>query len=257
MSSNTSLDVIWMFVLPLFAVLLPLWIGQRFGVYVRKTAGEIQDSPVGSAVGATLGLLAFMLGFTFQMVSDRFEKRKELSTEEVAGIRTTYLYAGLIPEPFRSETRKQLVEYVDLRVELRKDFSKLPEAKLKSQQILDSLWSYSEALAAQDRSSEAYSLYTASVGELVKLFNQRIAIVQIRIPAVILYVLSFVAFFSTLMLGYQFGINGKASILMILLLGIVFAAVMWLIMALDHPETGLIQVSDAPMKELVRQLHRR
>jgi hypothetical protein len=256
MNNNPLLAVAWMFLLPLLAVLLPLWLGQRYGIYVRKS-GDIQDSPVGSAVGATLGLFAFMLGFTFQIVGDRYEKRKELSVEEISGIRTTYLYAGLIPEPYRSETRKHILRFVDLRIELQKDLSKFRQAKVESQQILDSLWSYSETLAAQDRSSEAYSLYTASVGDLVKLFNQRVTIAQIRIPPLVLYVLSFVAFFSTMMLGYQFGINGKASFLMIFLLGIVFASVMWLIFALDHPESGLIKISDVPLKELYQQFHRR
>ena len=246
-----------MFLLPLLSILLPLWLGQRYGIYVKKKSLEIHEGPLGSAVGATLGLFAFMLGFTFQMVINRFDKRKELFVTEMTDIRTSFLYAGLIPEPLRSQARNTIVAYVDLRVEFRKDLSRYEETKLRSLRMLDSLWKYAEVLAAQDRSSEAYSLYTSAVAGIVNLFNQRVAITEARLPKTVLRVLSFVAFFSTLLLGYQFGISGRVSTVMNLLLGITFAAVMWLIFALDNPDAGIIQISDAPLKMLHQQLHQR
>jgi len=245
-----------MFLVPLFAILLPLWLGQRYGVYVRKGRGEMHDAPISSAVGASLALFAFMLAFTFEMVGDRFAKRKELLMTEISDIRTSYLTAGLVPEPIRSQARKLIVEYVDIGVELSRDVSKLEQAKLRSQEILDSLWHYSEELAAQDRSSEAYSLFTSSLNNLVSSFNERVAtVLQFHLPSAILYVLSFVAFLSTLALGFQFGISGNVSFMVNLLLGITFAAVMWLVFALDHPEAGVIRISDAPLMTLHKQLH--
>ena len=245
-----------MFLVPLFAILIPLRLGQRYGAYIRKTRGEMQDAPISSAVGASLALFAFMLALTFDMVGDRFAQRKELMVNEISDIRTSYLNAGLVPEPIRSQARKFIVEYVDIRVELSRDASKLEQAKLRSQRILDSLWHYSEELAAQDRSSEAYSLFISSISSLVSSFNERVSVVlQFHLAPAILYVLSFVAFLSTLALGFQFGISGKVSFLVNVLLGITFAAVMWLIFALDHPEAGVIKISDAPLMTLQQQLH--
>src|SRR5262249_22385436 len=146
------------------------------------------------------------------------------------------LRTGLIPEPFRSDSRKILVEYVDVRAELALDGSKLAYAMSRSQQILDSLWNSAEALAAADRSSEAYALFTTSVNDLVDLYNQRITMTfEYRIPVTILWVLFFIAFFSMLALGYQFGVSGKGNFAINLLLSIIFAAAMWLIFALDRP----------------------
>ena len=257
MSNGPILPTLWMFLVPFFAILIPLWLGERYGNYLRKRRGEMHDAPISSAVGASLALFAFMLALTFDMVGDRFAKRKELLVNEISDIRTSYLNAGLVPEPIRSKSRKFLVEYVDLRVELRRDLSKLEPIRLRSHVILDSLWHYSEELAAQDRSSEAYSLFMSSISNLVRSFNERITVaLQFRLPSAILYVLSFVGFFSTLALGFQFGVSGKASFLVNLLLGITFATVMWLILALDHPETGVIQISEAPMMTLQQELHR-
>lgn len=256
MSNPTLLATLWMFLVPLFAILLPLWLGQRFGLYFKKKIGEMPDAPISSAVGASLALFAFMLAFTFEIVGNRFERRKELMVNEISDIRTSYLNAGLVPEPMRSQARKFIIEYVDVRVELSRDPSKLEQAKVSSQRILDSLWHYSEELAAIDRSSEAFSLFISSITGLVSSYNERVTVaLQFHLPPAILYVLSFVAFLSTLALGFQFGISGKVSFLVNLLLGITFAAVMWLIFALDHPEAGVIKISDAPLMTLQQQLH--
>lgn len=216
----------------------------------------MEDAPISSAVGATLALFAFMLAFTFDMVGERYGKRKELLVNEISAIRTSYLNAGLVPEPIRSESRKFILEYVDIRVDLSLHPARLEEVKARSQTILDSLWHYSEELAAVDRSSEAYSLFIASIANLVSSFNERIAVaLQFRLAPAILYVLAFVGFFSTLALGVQFGVSGKVTFLVNVLLGITFAAVMWLVFALDNPETGLIKISDAPLMTLQQQLH--
>lgn len=157
MGNVSFFTIIGMFLIPFVSVLIPILAGQYYGLKIRKR-GEISDSPVGAVVGAALGLLAFMLAFTFQIVDNRYNNRKELLLEEVSIIRTTYLQSGLIPDSLRTASRKLLVEYTDLRVSIAKDITpeKLHKAKLRSDVILDSLWGFSEALAAQDRSSEAY-----------------------------------------------------------------------------------------------------
>jgi hypothetical protein len=257
MASSPLLMAFWMFLVPLIAVLLPIWIGQRYGAYIKKTGREIQEAPVGSVVAGSLGLLAFILGLTFEIVGNRLDKRKELMLNEASDIRTSYLCAGLVPEPYKSRARKMIVEYVDIRIELIKETSSSTAVIARSQQILDSLWSYSEALAAQDRSSEAYSLFISSISRNVALFNERIAVTfQLRLPKAILLVLCLVAFFSMTMLGYYFGITTKLSVPLSLGLAMTFAAVMWLIFALDRPEAGLIKLSQEPFITLQQQLHR-
>jgi hypothetical protein len=211
--------------------------------------------PIGSIIGAAFGLLAFMLAFTFQIAADRYNSRKQLLLEEVTNIRTTYLRAGLIPEPFRSATKKLLVEYVELRVELSKDLSKLENAMSRSQQILDTFWNYAEKLAELDRSSEVYALYTSSVNDLVNNYNHRVTMtLEYRIPVLIIWILFLIAFFSMLLLGYQFGISGKGSFGLNLILAFIFAVVMFLILALDRPEMGLAKLSQKPMMTLQGQL---
>jgi hypothetical protein len=254
MHTNPYLQIVGMFLIPLIIVLIPIMFGQRYGAYRSKKSTNLQPASVGAVVGAAFGLLAFMLAFTFQIGANRYSDRKELLLKEVTNIRTTYLRADLIPEPFRSDTKKLLVEYVGLRVELGKDNSKLDFAMSRSQQILDELWKYTAALAQMDRSSEIFALYTTSVNDLVDNYNHRITLsFEYRIPSVILLILSIVAFLTMFTLGYQFGISGKGSFRINLLLAVIFALVMFLILVLDKP--NLSQLNQKPLLTLQKQLH--
>jgi hypothetical protein len=256
MTSDKIFAIALMFLIPFIAVLVPILLGQRYGQYRKKKSEDVPHAPIGSVVGAAFGLLAFMLAITFQIAANRYDTRKQLLLEEVTNIRTSWLRAGLIPEPYRSNTKKFLVEYVDLRVDLANDFSKLNAGLSRSQQILDSLWKYTEALAEQDRSSEVYALYTTSVNDIINSYNQRVSVsLQYRIPPAVLFVLFIISFVSMFVLGYQFGISGKGNLRLIILLSVIFAIVMFLILALDQPEKGLATINQKPMFTLQQQLH--
>jgi len=256
MQIKPALELAVIFLIPLLTVLVALFLGQRYGMYRIKKSLELPSSSVGSVVGAVFGLLAFVLAFTFQIAANHFDSRKSLLIEEVTNIRTVYLRAGLIEEPICSDTKKLLVDYVDMRVELTRDFSNLNQVLSRSQQILDTLWSYAELLAMRDRSSEVYALYTSSVNDLVDNFNQRVTLaLEYRIPVAVFYVLYVILFFSMLVLGYQFGVSGKGSFRINILLATVFTVVMFLITALDRPEMGLAKINQEPLYTLQNQIH--
>ena len=131
MDFKTILDLAGLFFIPFFIVLIPTIIGHRFGILRRKDQDELQHAPVGTIVGSAFALLAFMLAFTFQIATNRYDARKELLLEEVTNIRTTYLRAGLLKEPMRSDAKKLLLEYIDIRAELARDTSTLTISAIK------------------------------------------------------------------------------------------------------------------------------
>jgi hypothetical protein len=256
MNNINLFEAVKLFFIPFFIVFIPILIGRHYGKFRSKSSSDLQQGPVGATIGTVFGLLGFMLALTFQIAANRYGARKELLLDEVANIRTTYLRAGLIEEPIRSEAKKILAEYTDIRIEAARDPSKLDYLMTRSEQILDILWDYSITLADKDRSSEIYALFTTSVNDLVTNYNQRITMtLEYRIPAtifVILYVITFLSMFS---LGYFFGISGKGSFRINVLLAVIFAMVIFLIIALDRPETGLAKMNQKPMQTLQKQLH--
>src|SRR4029450_7972437 len=87
-----------LFLAILILVLLSVEGGYRLGKYRRSRSEEEKEAPVGAMAGATLGLLAFILAFTFGLAAARFDTRRQLLLDEANAIGTAYLRAGMLPE---------------------------------------------------------------------------------------------------------------------------------------------------------------
>src|SRR5690349_19575067 len=182
-------------IFPLSLILIAVSIGNKIGIKYREKSG-LDYGIMGSVVGASLGLLAFMLAFTFDIAATRYDSRKQLFLDEVTSIRTAYMEAGLLKDTPRIACKKLLEENVDLRVEMARDPRTLDKVKQRTTEIHAALWQQAEALAREDRSSEIYALFTNAVSEVIGLQNRRVVVaLQFRIPHVVLGVMYFIAFF--------------------------------------------------------------
>ena len=97
-----------LFIAILLVVLLSVECGYRLGKFRRSRTELEKDAPVGTIVGATLGLLAFILAFTFGLAAARFDTRRQVLLDEANAIGTTYLRAGMLPE--RGEKIRNLLQ---------------------------------------------------------------------------------------------------------------------------------------------------
>ena len=77
-----------------------------------------KEAPIslGPMVGGLLGMLAFVLAFTFSMASSQHDLRKQNVLEEANSIGTAYLRADLIDKQHGTEVKRLLREYVDVRL---------------------------------------------------------------------------------------------------------------------------------------------
>lgn len=240
------------FVVPFVVTILTIVVGEKMGKRHVKRYGTIDEASVSTVVGGAMALLAFLLAFTFQMVSDKLDIRRELLLDDVSTIRTTSLQAGLLPEPYKTRTRVLLKEYTNLRVQLAGDVTKAQEVIARSHSIADSLWRFSEEISALDRSSDSYSLFISSTNDLIEILNKRVTMsLEYRIPETILWVLFAISTATMLGLGFQFGTKGTGSMKLYIFWSVVFACVVWLIFILDRPETGMVRLS----QEAVFKLH--
>jgi len=261
MSSDFWLEKIplWgVFGITVVMVLLSIWTGAFLGNRRRRHPDLESESSFNTIIGATLGLLAFMLAFTFGIAADRYQIRKQLLLNEVNAIGTAYLRAGLLLEPHRSEVQELLREYVDIRANLAREttnqqIEKLKEAFFRSEALQDQLWSHAVALAAADRSSEIDALFISSLNEVIDFHNSRVTVLQYHIPTLIWYVLFFITILSMATVGFQSGLSGKSSFKMGIVLALTFSAVIFLIADLDRV-TGNLQVNQQPMFDLQKKL---
>lgn len=219
---------------------------------IRRTSpGGNQEGPIGSAVGATLGLLAFMLAFTFGLAASQRGERRNLLLDEVNAIGTTFLRADLIPEPHRSDVRRLLRRYVDIRLEVSGQNEKLPEAIRESKLVQEQIWKHAAALPdAELKQPDLTALFIESLNEMIDMQTSRVTVGVYRVPDVIWLVLAALTVVSMAVVGYQFGVSGRGNWLVTVGLGLSFSLVILLIVDLDRTSSGFLKISNQPMVEL-------
>ena len=186
-------------------ILVAIEAGYRLGNQRRRRSREEDKSPLSEMVAATLGLVAFLLAFTFGLAASRFDLRRSLILDEANAIGTAYLRTSLLPEPHRSESRKLLREYVAFRsVDARED--RIAESLARSEALHGQLWSRAVQASQAASSPVLASLYIQSLNEVIDLHSKRIALgLRNRIPATIWAALYFVSCVGLAVMGYLRG----------------------------------------------------
>ncbi|WP_193163006.1 bestrophin-like domain [Microbulbifer hainanensis] len=235
-------------------VLIALAVGNLFG---RRTArrGKSGDASLGSAVAATLALLAFMLAFTFNMAANRFIQRKALLLDEVNIISTTYLRADLLPAPERKRARALLAEYVNLRDFHPSKVVDFEERLVRSEAIQRELWQIVGQLSTSGYDGLRLRGFYEVLNELIDSNTSRLYVgINYHIMPPIwaaLYVITALAMFG---IGFQQGVGRRGSLQVELSLALAFSVVIVMIADLDRSYQGLLIVEQTPMSELNERL---
>ena len=118
-SGYASMIPLWL-VFPITCiVVLAFWeIGYRFGHRVTGVEKPETEQSITTLVSIIVGLVVFLLAFTFNMAAGRFQDRRDVLIEDVNAIGTTYLRTETIAEPERSKIKALLRQYVDDRMDL-------------------------------------------------------------------------------------------------------------------------------------------
>lgn len=249
---------LWLlFVLTALLVLVSIEAGYRIGEFRRRRSPHTSDVPIGSAISSTLGLLAFLLAFTFGMSATRFDMRRQLLLDEVNAIGTCYLRADFVPEIQREPLRITLREYVHVRAELSQHPQTLSDDLARSQKLLDEMWEIAGSVGRANSESVMVSLFVDSLNSVIDFHTKRTVVGGYRIPNVIWDSLYLVSILSMAGVGYQFGMASRRDLAVSLLLTLAFSVVMGLIADLERGFEGTMQVSQQPMVDLDRQLSSR
>src|SRR5437868_5263164 len=151
-----------LFVATVAIVALSVEAGFRLGRYRRQGSDAEKEAPVGAIAGATLGLLAFVLAFTFSLAASRFDSRRGIVLQAPNAIGTCYLRAGLLTAPPNAAARKLLRDYVDVRLRAA-ETGTLDEAMAKSDELHNALWSQATEAANKDPHSIVTGLFIQSL----------------------------------------------------------------------------------------------
>jgi len=242
--------------LPLIVVisLLTLEAGYRLGSWRHSRFAEEKEAPVAAMAAAVLGLLAFMLAFTFSLAASRFDARRQAVLHEANAIGTTYLRTRLLPDAQRAEIARLLRRYTALRAQRLKP-DNIDEVLAESEKLQDQMWSQAVAAAEQNSGSIMTALFLESLNESIDLHSERVFVgLYSRIPITIWLLLLGLVVLGMVSLGYQAGLSATRRSLQMPIFAFAFSCVLYLIVDLDRAHEGLLQISQQAMVDLHNSL---
>jgi len=261
------LDLVPIWLLFICAIALMIFfieVGFRLGKRSLQNAKKAQTSQVRAIMGAGLGLLAFMLAFTFSTAQSHFELRVQSVAEEARIARNAFMQADLLAEPERTQAKQLLKDYIDLRSNMRNPSNlniseALAELISLSEQIQKKLWTLavnaSRQNAADQAAEKSNDMFMASVLALIDIHFTRVhSSIMNRIPLTIWITLYLMAALSMIIMGYQAGLTEKRSPVATVTLAVAFSAVILLITDLDRPVMRFFQVNRQLLVDLDRYM---
>jgi len=234
--------------------------GFRLGKNAQAGSRKAQTAQVRAIMGAGLGLLAFMLAFTFATAQSHFEARVQSLAEEARIARNAFMQADLLAEPRRSQAKQLLKDYIEIRSDSRtftgpEVAEQLAELLRASEQIQQQLWLIAAQSDTQAKDKQAgvkeSDLFMVSVLALTDIHYTRLhSAVMNRIPFTIWITLYLMAILSMIIMGYQAGLTDRRSPVATMTLAVAFSAVIILITDLDRPVMSFFEINKQLLVDL-------
>ena len=236
-------------------LLLMTEIGFRVGIGMQHRDSSLEGRPIKSTViGAMLTLLAFLIAFSIGIVIEQHNTRKGLVLTEANAVETAYLRAGFLGEPDLTRSRDLLQEYVEVRLGAASDPAQLEFAQTRSEEIHRELWSIVEDNVRQGYDSDIMGLFIESVNEVINVHTLRLEAIHLRLPRLMGIMLYAAMSLSFLLIGISNSADGDRDFIAIFLFTLAFVAVLMIIVDLDRPQQGLINVSQTALSDLLNQM---
>ena len=258
MNALDKIPLVWVFAGSLVAQLVFIEAGFRLATFRGAKANKAQMAQVRAIMGASLGLLAFMLAFSFNTAQQHFEERTQAYMMEVSAVDSAYRGAGLLAETDAAEARSVLTEFARLRVQTR-EMAKLHDMESVVQLIRESEYMHDRLWAVAERAQSAQvgdsSLFAQAILSMIDAHDVRLqAAFFNRVSPVIWLTLLGMAMVSMAITGYQAGLTGTRSSFATAALALSFSFVMMLITDLDRPLMSLFQQNQQLMVELQNRM---
>ena len=237
------------------AIVLCNEIGFRAGYFIQSRTDSEVKALTGSIQASILGLLALLLGFTFSMSVQRYDNRSIALIDEANAIGTAVLRVQLLPEEYKEDANKLFREYVNLRVSIGKlNLTKLKERNIYNKKIAvlqGKLWALAVSATNADPRPVTTGAFVKSLNDVIDSQGRRNALQQMHVPEMV-FILLFVVFISSGgIMGYSAGLSGKRIVAPIILVSLLFTLIVFIIIDLDRPKRGLIEVNQGPLIELL------
>jgi len=235
-----------------FAIVIATLLAFEAGLWLgRWRSGKPSPEailPVRVLVTSTLGMLSFILGFTFGLASSHFDSRTQTVFEEATAIGTAYRRADLLPEPERSNERRLIRNYLDVRLEPLETGKGAALTRIR--RLQDQMWAEAVAASKNGGGSAAVMPLTQSLIDINVQGERVLTGIRSRIPFVVWLILNGIMAVSVAAAGYHAGLAGTQRSIAAVAYSLVFASVIVLIAAADIPGPDQLRTSHRALLDL-------
>ena len=249
-----SLNSILIAVLLFGLIVLAHEIGIRLGGFRLAHSDSDVKSQTSAIQGGVLGLLALILGFTFSMSIQRYDERSGAEVSEANAIGTAELRTALLPAPYDGQAQAAIDDYIALRLRSTEvDLTHREERRalnVETSALQQRIWDIGVAAADANPNPVKTGYFLQSVNEMIDAYGSRLDALQRHVPPAIFYLL-FVFFIATgALIGYSSGLGQRRSRVPALVLNLLICLLVFIIIDLDRPRRGVIQVRQDSMEAL-------
>jgi hypothetical protein len=245
----------WRIVATLFVTMaLAIELGHRIGRRAQPNASDATKAHINAIQASLLGVLALLLGFTFSLSLQRYDTRSSAVVVEANAIGTTYLRAQLLVPEIRVDVLPLLRDYLDVRIRasavsvIREEDRK--ELLTEAKRIQSELWTLAREATNVDDRPVTTGLFIQSLNDLIDALEIRDAAVNRHVPEVVLFLLYGTFVMTGCIVGYASGVAcHRASFVTYVMVGLI-ALLVFVIIDLDRPRRGLIEVRQTSLTEL-------
>jgi hypothetical protein len=221
--------------------------GRRIGIRRMAQDPDGAKTGVGAMEAAIFGLMGLLVAFTFSGAASRFDTRRQLIVEETNAIGTAYLRLDLLPSDAQARLRAYFREYVDSRLESSRktstDFPGSLEAYSRSMKLQAEIWNQAVVACRDQGLQSATMLLLPALNQMIDITTTRLVAQKTHPPAGIFLVLSVLALFSAMFAGYGTAGSKARSWIHMIGFGAMMAVTVYLILDIEYPRHGFIQVS--------------
>lgn len=224
----------------------------EFGfLLAKRSRDEGKTTPSAAGIQAAMfTIVGLLLAFCFSLALGRFDARRAAVVTEANAIGTTILRTELLDDATAPRMRAFLKEYLEQRIVfVASDADEQTRARsdLATTALQREMWSLTADVARRNDRSTELPLFITSLNGTIDASNLQAGVTTAHIPDAVTGTLIIIVLIAVGVLGFNTGKMGERSIGPMLLLAVTLGLVIGIILDLDHPQRGLIQVNLAPL----------
>jgi hypothetical protein len=253
---NLSLPllILGVFITLIVASEMGFWVGRLILRYFRQGNAEpMIDENVSTITNSSLALLALFLGFTFSSALDHFERNREAVIQESNAIATAYQFTVLQAEPYRTEVAEGIRNYLDIRLriaDLPNDRGAIRQLQMESQRQHKILWRSVARLMSHHPEAPLLEPLISSINSMVEAERTRTENLLNGVPNGLFVPVGLFLLFNGVLLGISLGEGAKRHVLLSWGLYLLVALAVGIIVDLDRPLKGFINVDQQAIQVL-------